>query len=207
MLRLFALSLVLAFTAAAHAQPTGMPEWFDPSKTDENGQPAFSAAPIADTTMADFAVVANYYTIEGNIDEPSSAVFMDEAPSLDDYDRFARSLPSYAFVVVAEEEVRSIISLWQEPADDSFWFLVTDPETGEAAFVPAGYAFASDAPVLTEVRGAELIQRGVDTEAGAVEGEGGQVQVVFNQTRHNVLPFELVLSDVVALVQENDLYQ
>lgn len=207
MLRLLTLSLVLVAAAAAHAQPSGMPDWFDPSKTDAQGQPLLNAVPVADTVATDFSVVANYYTIQGNIDEPASSVFMSEAPSLDDYDRFARAIPSYAFVVVAEDEARSVVSLWQDPADDSFWFLVPAPGGEEAVFLPAGYAFASSDPVLTEVRGLELLEGGVDAEAAPVQGDDGQVQVVFNQTRHNVLPFSTVLSDVVTLVQEHALHR
>ena len=206
MLRPFALGLALLATAAS-AQPTGMPEWFDASKTGPYGQPVFHAAPVADTTMAEFRVVATYYTVGGNIDDPASSVFMAEDPAPADYARFARETPSYAFIVVAEDEARSVVSLWQDPADDSFWFLVPTPGGEDAVFVPAEYEFASADPVLTEVRGMELLQAGVDAEAAPVEGEAGQVQVVFNGARHNVLPFGTVLSDVLTIVREHALYR
>ena len=200
------LPLLLAFvTVAAAAQPSGMPDWFDPSKTDESGQPLMRATALADTSVADFSVVANYYTLEGNIDDPASALFMSASPALADYERFARAIPSYAFVVVAEEEAKTVLSLWQDPADDSFWLLVPTAEGGQ--FVPTGYAFDSSDPVITEVRGIELLQNGVDAEAATVQGDEGQVQLVFNGEAHNVLPFAAVFSDVVGFVQENELYQ
>ena len=203
---LLPLLLVFAATAVA-AQPAGMPEWFDPSKTDEAGQPLMRAAAIADTTLDDFAVVANYYTVAGNIDDPASALFMAESPALEDYARFARSIPSYAFVVVADDEPKTMLSLWQDPADHSFWLLVPNPEGGAGQFIPTGYEFASSDPVMTEIRGLELMQEGIDAGAGPVEGAEGQVQLVFNETRHNVLPFAPVFADVVGFVQENGLYQ
>ena len=200
------LPLLLAFaTVAAAAQPSGMPDWFDASKTDESGQPLMRATAVADTTLGEFSVVANYYTLEGNIDDPTSALFMSESPALADYERFARAIPSYAFLIVADEEPKTVLSLWQDPADDSFWLLVPTAEGGQ--FVPTGYEFNSSDPVITEVRGLELLQNGIDADAATAQGAEGQVQVLFNGTAHNVLPFAPVFADVVGFVAENELYQ
>jgi hypothetical protein len=200
------LPLLLAFvTVAAAAQPSGMPDWFDASKTDEAGQPLMRATAVADTTVDGFSVVANYYTLEGNIDDPASALFMSESPALADYARFARAIPSYAFLVVADDEPKTVLSLWQDPADDSFWLLVPTAEGGQ--FVPTGYEFTTSDPVITEVRGLELLQNGVDADAATAQGAEGQVQVMFNGTAHNVLPFAPVFADVVGFVAENELYQ
>lgn len=77
----------------------------------------------------------------------------------------------------------------------------------EPALAVAGYAFeTAGAPVLTEVRAMELLEGGIDPEAGVVETSGA-VQVVFDGTAHNVLPFAAVFSDVVTLVRENELYR
>jgi hypothetical protein len=61
--------------------------------------------------------------------------------------------------------------------------------------------------VITEVRGLELLQNGVDADAATAQGAEGQVQVLFNGTAHNVLPFAPVFADVVGFVAENELYQ
>ena len=206
MLRFLVALLILA-PLAASAQPGGMPEWFDSSHVDQNGNPVFNSVPIADTTANGFTVVANYYTVGENIDEPTSSVFMAEQPSLDEYARFVTGTPSYFFIVAVGNEAKAMLSLFQDGESGPFRFFVLDLSGDGPEFVPTSYTFEpSNFAVMTEVRMVELLQRGVDPAANPVSSDDG-TRVIFNQKLYNVVPFQRVFDDVVALVQERKLYE
>ena len=201
------LALLLIAPLAASAQPGGMPEWFNPLNVDRNGNPVFNSVPLADTTSGSFTVVANYYTVGSNIDDRASSVFMSEEPSLDEYARFVTSTPSYFFIVVVGNEAKAMISLFQDGESGPFRYFVLDIGGGEPEFVPADYSFEpSNFAVMTEIRMVELLQRRVDPAANPVSSDDG-TRVIFNRKLYNVVPFQRVFDDVVALVQERELYQ
>lgn len=210
MLRLFALAaLVLAASGPAAAQSvSGMPAWFDASRVDSLGNPVFNSFPFADTTLAEFELVANYYAVGGNIDDPASSVFMAEEPTLEQYARFAVETPSYFFVVAVGDEARALVSLWQLAPEGAFRYVILTPDPADSAVVEAPYTFSpSDLPVMTEVRLVELSRRGLDPELEPVQpGRPGR-SATFNGQLHHVLPFHRVFEDVIALVRERRLYE
>ncbi|MFY7815589.1 MAG: hypothetical protein ACOVRK_10445, partial [Chryseobacterium taeanense] len=75
------------------------------SQTDKNGNPIFNSLKIESIVYENIEIISNYYTIENNIDNKSSSVFIQENPTSEDYINFSTKLPSYFFIIVDKGNV------------------------------------------------------------------------------------------------------
>jgi hypothetical protein len=204
---ILALSAVLAFQLCP-AQRSGVPKWFNPSHVDKNGAPIFNSVVLGDTALERCAVLVNYYTIDDNINNPQSSVFMTKSPSLEDYDHFATETNSYFFLVLVGDTCKAMLMLVSETSSGPFHFLITreiekDPETEMVR-----YDFTSpNLPILTISRAQELVQSEVGSKMSAMKDKTGNVSILFNGRIHNVLALDRIMPDVIRLVLTKRLYE
>lgn len=98
------------------------------SQTDKNGNPIFNSLKIESIVYENIEIISNYYTIENNIDNKSSSVFIQENPTSEDYINFSTKLPSYFFIIVDKGNVLGMAMLIPKAEDDSFFYNVVIPD-------------------------------------------------------------------------------
>ena len=63
-------------------------------KTDKHGNPVFNNELISEEKLEGFELTSSYYTIDNNISNKGSSVYVSDKPTLTDFLKFARELPS-----------------------------------------------------------------------------------------------------------------
>ena len=66
---------------------------------DRLGNPIFNSEVISEEKFDKFELTSSYYLIDNNISNRESSVYVSEKPTLIEYLKFSRELPSYAFVI------------------------------------------------------------------------------------------------------------
>ncbi|HYG38956.1 MAG TPA: hypothetical protein VD908_10065 [Cytophagales bacterium] len=83
-------------------------------QNDKHGNPVFNSELISEEKLDDFELTSSYYTIENNISNKGSSVYVSDKPTLSDYLKFARELPSNFFIAHQGQNVMVMIMLMQK---------------------------------------------------------------------------------------------
>ena len=83
-------------------------------QTDKNGNPIFNSDLISEEKFDNFELTSSYYNIKENISNKNSSVYVSDNPTLDDYIKFSRNLPSTFFIAHKGQTVICMIMLLQK---------------------------------------------------------------------------------------------
>jgi hypothetical protein len=168
------------------------------AQTDQNGNPVFHSELIGEEKLNGFELISNYYTIENNISNIGSSVYIGDNPTLTDYLKFARELPSNFFIVNRGHSVVMMIMLMQK-VDGPYTTLVyniINPSNGKSVEQPCR-VFGE----ITEKRADELLRLNVDTAAKIIDLPGNGKGLRFNGITYRIQPYDKLKAEVIAMVE------
>lgn len=173
---------------------------FSYSQVDKNGNPIFNNEFIEDISVNKFSISMNYYTIENNIDNKNSSVFVSETPTIQEYIKFARDYPSY-FAIVSENNVaKFMLMLLQknEGSKTTFYYNIIDVKTNKSIEVPCKVWGE-----ITEKRVDEMIENNYDSTAkkGAIIGTNKR-QFSFNKMIYGYQPYDKVKEEIITISKQ-----
>ena len=127
------------------------------SQTDKKGNPVFNSVSINEEVIGDVKLIYNYYTLQNNIENKNSSVYISEHPSLEQIIRAATALPSDFFIIVKGQTVLSMVMMSNT---NERKFIVLDPATGNQKLFNC--TVKGD---ITENRANEIIKMKYDSAA------------------------------------------
>lgn len=168
------------------------------AQLDQFGNPIFNSIELSKDEYAEFTLVCNYYTIDRNISNQKSSVYLGSTPSLPEYIRFARTLPTYFFLVKQNDSVMFSILMNQkwEGVETKFTFTVFDPASKRRVELPC-----KTWGEITELRMAEMNALKFDTNARMLDLPTGKV-FQFDGVGYRVQPYFPLKDEVVSLAKD-----
>lgn len=168
------------------------------AQTDKHGNPVFNSELISEEKLDGFELTSSYYTIKDNISNKQSSVYVSDAPTIPDYLKFSRDLPSYFFIVHNGSSVAVMIMVMQknEGSKTTLTYNIVNPNNGKSVEVPC-----SVWGEISEKRVAELEKLKPDTAASIVELPNGSMYV-FNGIGYRIQPFDKVKAEVIKIATE-----
>ncbi|SHI47276.1 hypothetical protein SAMN04488096_1026 [Mesonia phycicola] len=86
------------------------------AQTDKNENPVFNSMSIDEIIIDDnFKLVVNYYTLENNIENPLSSVYISKKPSEKEIIESATELMSYNFLLLKDQKMVDLIAFNEKP--------------------------------------------------------------------------------------------
>ena len=170
------------------------------AQVDKHGNPVFNSETISSENYGSFEVSVLYYTIANNISNKKSSVYMSDNPSLKDYINFSAGLPSYGFMISANQAVQYMVMVMPSQKEGKVMLLFLNSSAQKVKDVMA------DIPgEITEGRANELIKLKVDKNA-EILNEDGSKKLSFNNSTFEIIPFDsikkVVLKNVVELMKD-----
>lgn len=161
-------------------------------QTDKNGNPVFNSISTAEKSIDDFLLVSNYYTLENNIENKQSSVFVSENPTLDQVEYAAINLPSDFFILTKKSKIAVMIMLQNDPKRQ---FTAVEMRTNQESTFPCN--LAGD---ITENRAREIVKEKYDTTATINEGI-----LAFNGKEFKIISNKEIEGAVSALIKKEGL--
>lgn len=171
------------------------------SQVDKDGNPIFNSLVISQETHEEYTIISNYYTVANNIDNPNSSAFVSSEPANEEVIEFVRTLPSYFFIIVRDQEVKVIIGVHSklDGKKSSYYFNVMNLQTEEQIEIDC-----QTTGDITEFRAAELMKLYPDQSKEIKIGSNSLV--IFDKICYSVQSFNSVRKEINNLVQEYRLY-
>lgn len=85
------------------------------AQVNKNGNPVFNSISTGERTLGKLLLVSNYYTLNNNIDNKSSSVFISENPTLAEIENAAINLPSDYYALTKDNKIVAMIMLRNDP--------------------------------------------------------------------------------------------
>jgi hypothetical protein len=126
-------------------------------QTDRNGNPVFNSVSINEETIKNFQLISSYYTLQNNIANKGSSVYISDKPTLDEIENAATNLPSDLFVLMKNQAILNMVMILNKPTRQYF---VVNPTTGKQQQIPC--SLVGD---ITENRANEIIKEKYDPKA------------------------------------------
>lgn len=167
-------------------------------QTDQHGNPVFNNELISEETLANFELTSSYYNIKDNISNKKSSVYVNDNPTLDDYLKFARELPSNFFIIHKGQNVMVMIMLLQrnEGSKTTLTYNIVNPNNGESMEVPCN-VFGE----ITEKRVDEILELKIDSTALILDMPGGK-SFLFNGIAYKIQPYDKLKAEVIELAKQ-----
>lgn len=165
---------------------------------DKLGNPIFNSELISEEKFDNFELTSNYYNIKDNISNEQSSVYVSDNPTLNDYLKFSRDLPSYNFVVHnGPNVVVGIIVLQRKIGDKTtLSYNIVNPNNGQSIETPCN-VFGE----ISEMRVQELEKIKVDTSAIILTMPTGKLYV-YNKIAYRIQPYDELKAEVVEIATQ-----
>lgn len=166
---------------------------------DKNGNPIFNSIELEHEEVDDYTISYSYFTIDNNINNSNSSVFVQENPTAEEYFTFSRDLPSYGIIVHKNGDVLTSILLNQDNKTNvaKFTFEVINPNNGHNITVPC-----STWGDITEERAKELIKLNIDSKIRMVDLPNNGTGLMYNNIAYRIQPFNELKLEIKTLVKE-----
>jgi hypothetical protein len=160
-------------------------------------KPTFNSRLITDESIGDFELLTKYYTIENNISNQNSSVYLGDKPTLEEYVKFALTQPSYFFIVHKGADVKLEITFMQKKEGNvtTFSYMIVNPGTGKRLEVPSHVLGQ-----ISEGRMLELEKLRLDRSSKILDLPTGKVYS-FNGVFYTIQLFDQVKVEMLGLVK------
>lgn len=162
------------------------------AQTDKNGNPVFNSIIINEQGFEEFNLISNYYTIENNIENKNSSVYVAENPTRNEVEKFATELPSDFFLITKDQQMSNMILIVSEP---NWAFIVINMATNKQS--KYDFKLSGD---ITENRANEIITRKYDLEAKIINGK-----LYFNNKKFKIITNEAINKALLSLINKKGL--
>lgn len=170
------------------------------SQIDKNGNPIFNNEFIENIAVNKFTISMNYYTIENNIDNKNSSVFVSENPTIQEYIKFARNYPSYFAIVTEDNVAKFMLMLLQKNngSETTFFYNIIDVKTSRS--IEATCKVWGE---ITEKRVDEMIENNYDStaEKGAIVGTNKR-QFSYDKMIYGYQSYDKVKEEIIAISKQ-----
>jgi hypothetical protein len=165
--------------------------------TDSINKPTFNSKLITDEPVDDYELLTKYYTIENNISNKNSTVYLSDKPTVAEYAKFAITQPSYFFVIHKGAIIKLEITLQQKKEGDvtTFSYVIVNPGSGQRLEVPSRVPGQ-----ISEGRVQELEKTRLDRTSQIMEQPMGKVYS-FNGTQYSIQSFAEIKAELLGLVK------
>jgi len=182
--------LIILFTFFSISQTFG--------QTDRNGNPIFNNETISEEKFDGFELTSSYYNIKDNISNKQSSVYISDNPTLNDYLKFSRDLPSNFFTVhKGQNLIVGIVVLQRNTGSKTtFSYNIVNPTIGKSIEVPCS-VFGE----ICEKRVEELEKLKVDTSATKLTMPSGTLYV-YNGIAYHIQPYDKLKAEVIELAKQ-----
>src|SRR5690625_2521892 len=127
------------------------------AQTDKNGNPVFNSVSTQEKSYGDLLLISNYYTLQNNIDNPLSSVFISKTPTLNQIENASIKLASDFFILTKESKIVGMVMLQNHPKRE---FMIIEMKTNKQSIFPC--KLVGD---ITENRANEIIKEKYDSTA------------------------------------------
>lgn len=162
------------------------------SQTDKNGNPVFNSVTLSEEKIDNYQLNTNYYTIDNNINNKNSSVFVDNNPTLDQIEKFATKLPSDFFLIVKDNSAINMIMIVENKEKK---YLVINPSNG------INQTF--DCTIkgeITENRANEIIEKKYDSKAKIED-----YKLFFNNKEFTIISNNEIKKGITKLIKDEKL--
>lgn len=163
----------------------------------ENG--VFNNIQLSNEQIFGFGITSSYYTIENNISNKQSSVYVSENPSIAAYTDFALDIPSHLFVIHLAERVQMVITVQpKREGKKTIWiYNVMNTKNGKSIEKPCTVPGE-----ITDTRAEELLKLKIDPTAKFTESTDKNKWFLFNGVNYQVQSYEKVKSEVSELAKQ-----
>ncbi|WP_041567207.1 hypothetical protein [Nonlabens dokdonensis] len=162
------------------------------SQTDKNGNPIFNSISTNEQEFDDFNLISNYYTLENNIENKNSSVYISNSPSLNEIEKSATELPSDFFIITKNQQISNMILIVNEPKRV---FVVIDIGTNKKSEFKCKLKGE-----ITENRAKEIIDSKFDDNAKIKDGK-----LYFNNKKFKIITNADIDKAVISLIKKEKL--
>ena len=162
------------------------------SQTDKNGNPIFNSISTNEQEFDDFNLISNYYTLENNIENKNSSVYISDSPSLNEIEKSATELPSDFFIITKNQQISNMILIVNEPKRV---FVVIDIGTNKQSEFKCKLKGE-----ITENRAKEIIDSKFDDNAKIKDGK-----LYFNNKKFKIITNADIDKAVISLIKKENL--
>lgn len=168
------------------------------SQTDKHGNPVFNSEVISEEKFDDFGLTSMYYTIDNNISNKGSSVYVSEKPTLPEYLKFSRELPSYAFLLHQEHKVRYMIMLTTviNGTKTTLSYHIVNPDNGKSVDVPCNVWGE-----ISEKRADELTKLKIDEESNVIDLPNNGKLFLFDGVTYRIQPYDQLKEEVTKIAK------
>ena len=164
------------------------------AQSDKNENPVFNSISTNEIELKNCLLISNYYTLENNIENTLSSVFISESPSLNEIEKAATSLASDFFVLTKESKIIAMIILQEQPKRDFMSILI---KSNKQSFHSCN--LKGD---MTENRANEIITEQYDSTARIEQGI-----LYFNNKQFEIISNDEIQKAVLAIIEKNKLHK
>jgi len=161
-------------------------------QTDKNGNPVFNSVTTSEKEVGNFMLIFNYYTLENNIENKLSSVFVSENPTIEQIETAAISLQSDFFILTKKSKIVVLIILQNTPKRE---FMTVEMSNNRQKTFPCN--LKGD---ITENRANEIIKENYDP-AAKIENN----VLTFNGKRFEIITNKEIEEAVLALIKKEKL--
>ena len=162
------------------------------SQTDKNRNPIFNSVSTSEQEFDNFNLTSNYYTLENNIENKNSSVYISEKPSLNEIEKSAIELPSDFFLITRNQQISNMVLIINEPKRA---FIVIDINTNKQS--EFNCELKGD---ITENRANEIIKAKFDTNAEIKKG-----RLYFNNKKFKIITNSDINKAILSLIKKQGL--
>lgn len=162
------------------------------SQTDGNGNPVFNSIVTNEQDFEGFKLTSSYYTLENNIENKNSSVFISENPTLDEVEQFVTKLPSDFFLITINQQISNMILIVNEPKMKFVVINMVNNKQSEYKFNLRGD--------ITQNRAEEIIKLKYDPNAEIKKGK-----LYFNNNKFKIITNSDINKAVISLIKKEKL--
>lgn len=171
---------------------------------DSHGNPIFNSVVVDDSIIhPEKGISANYYTVSGNIANPSSSVFVSKNPTEEEIWDFVINKPSYFFVIHYKREACAIAGLWPKNRDwlNGGWeWKIINPNIGTERIIESEIKGPIAEHRLREYRNvlAKEDKPYIEKGKSILAPKGNRVYKIAN--------YQDILAEIISISENNDLW-
>lgn len=167
-------------------------------QTDKHRTPVFNSELISEEKLDGFELTSSYYTIDNNISNIGSSVYVSDKPTLTEYLKFSRELPSNFFIVHKGQNVMVMIMLMPQidGSNTTLSYNIVNPYNGKSMQTPCNVWGE-----ISEKRADELLKLNVDTSAKIIDLPNNGKGLLFNGIAYRIQPYDKLKAEIIEIAK------
>jgi hypothetical protein len=178
--------LLIIFTLLSISQSFG--------QNDKNENPVFNSISIGEKKLKKCLLISNYYTLNNNIENKLSSVFISERPTLEEVEKAATDLASDFFILTKKNNIVAMIILQEQPQRK---FMTIIMNSNKRNFYSCN--LKGD---ITENRAIEILNEKYDSTATIEKGI-----LFFNKKEFKIISNKEIEKAILEIIEKNKLHK